>query len=591
MTSPPTALAGPPLADSLKFLESQAPRLGRRELREALAPMIARLQAPLPAEEALGAIDAALAMCRRMYASARSGDILPLGRATLMQAGLVGNPALVRRASTACGVLSADTADVAGGLEYHIRSLRLATAERNPAEVGAVWSNIGLTVAITGNDEMAARSYYRALGAMEAIAVPVFSRFTSCCNLSNSLFHMGEIDEGLRFGCRALDELTPSFVSQDPHGAILLRRNLARLLIAAGRVEEARVHVEEAARLAGAAGSPRALIAAATTRAAYELAVGSVDVALTRLDQTLTQARQVPATLRDTLVCVIQAEEASGSVERALLRLNELSDHVYGFAVDRARQHVELSGLGDGAFPAEARRQEQHKARLVSLLHPPDVPQAWDTLRRLAVGAALRMDKTGWHGVRVGALTRALALAHGESPIRALEIGLAAELHDIGMLSVPEGILKRRKALNDVERRLYLRHTEAGAEILRDDQHPRILLAREIARYHHAWWDGNGHPERVGGRFIPLPARLCAVADAYDEAVCGHGGRDPMSMGDALELLRRGSGTQFDPELVARFDALVRSETENLGIDPAEGTGLEGCQELILSLQEERGFL
>ncbi len=591
MTSTPTTRARPPLADSLKDLEPRLPQLGRHELREALAPLVGSLQGALPANEAAPTIEAALAVCRHMYANGRSGEALPLARAALVQAGFADDSVLVRRASNACGLLSADTADVAGGLEHHIRSLRLVSAERNHAEIGAVWSNIGLTVAVTGNHEMAARAYHRALGALEPVAGPVFSRFTACCNLSNSLYHLGEVGEGLRFGTRALEELSPAFVSRDPHGAILLCRNMARLLIAARRVEEARTHVEEATRLAAEAGSSRATIAAATTRAAYELATGHVDVALTRLDKALGQARQMPAALRDTLVCVIQAEEASGSAERALLRLNELSDHVYGFAIDRARQHVELSGLCDVSFAVEARRQEQHKARLVSQLQPPDAPPGWEALRRLAVGAALRMDPTGWHGVRVGALTGALAAAHGEPPLRALEIGLASELHDIGLTSVPEGILAKQAALNEVERRLYLRHTDAGAEILRDDHHPRILLAREIAQYHHARWDGTGHPERVGGRFIPLPARMCAIADAYDEAVCGLGGRRAMSMSDALEVLREGAGTQFDPALVADFERLLLSETENHGLDPSAEIGLEGCQELILSLQEERGFL
>ncbi len=116
-------------------------------------------------------------------------------------------------------------------------------------------------------------------------------------------------------------------------------------------------------------------------------------------------------------------------------------------------------------------------------------------------------------------------------------------------------------------------------------------MAREIAKYHHARWDGAGYPARVGGKFIPLHARMCAVADAYDEMVCGLGAHCVMTMNEALEALRRESGGQFDPDLVDRFEAVIRDETADRGIDPSTTAGLESFQELVNSLQEDRGFL
>ena len=274
-----------------------------------------------------------------------------------------------------------------------------------------------------------------------------------------------------------------------------------------------------------------------------------------------------------------------------MVRFQELSDHIYRLAIARAHEHVELAGLWDASATRGDHLEEQARARLVSHLRPPEEPEEWKALQRLAVAAVLRIDNTGWHGVRVGELTKALAIASGVPQLQALEIGLAAELHDIGLVSVPEGILSKRGALNDVERALVEKHTEAGAEILRDDRHPRILMARDIAKYHHARWDGAGYPERVGGPFIPLPARMCAVADAYDAMVCGLGHEAPMTMSAALAELRRQSGMQFDPELVDRFDAVIRDETADRGIDPSTMAGLESFQELVLSLQEDRGYI
>src|SRR5262249_35944249 len=157
------------------------------------------------------------------------------------------------------------------------------------------------------------------------------------------------------------------FAQQDPSVAILLRRNLVNLTVATGRVEEAATHVAELSELARRAPSPRAFIAATTALAVYELATGRHDVALTRLKQALSKARETPQALRDTLVSVIRAEESAGSPERALARLQELSEHVYRYAIERALRHVEFSELEDGLSVTE-RAQQQTRARLAARL-------------------------------------------------------------------------------------------------------------------------------------------------------------------------------------------------------------------------------
>jgi putative two-component system response regulator len=494
---------------------------------------------------------------------------------------------LERTASTACGILSADIADVVGAIEHHVRALRLAGDDQ--AEASGIWNNIGLAMSIAGNFDMAARCYQRALNLVEGEPGRVFSRYAALLNLVQSHFETASYEEGAPVADRALAEETPEFRRRDLMGALRLRRNVVRLLVAAGRVAGAEPYVRECAELAQAIGTPRAVIAASTARAAFELATGDTDLALTRLERALAGAREVPAALHDALACTIRAEEEAGNAERALLRLAELSDHVHRSAVERARRHVELAGMREGArLPEHAR--EQARARLISKLPPPALPDAWGALDRLAVSAVMRVDPTGWHGKRVGALSKALAIAAGVDPLRALEIGIASEVHDIGMLSVPDEILKKGP-LNEGERAAVCRHVDAGAEILCDDRHPRVFLAREIARYHHARWDGAGYPERVGGRFIPLPARICAVADAYDAMVSGLGGRPRRTMDEALAELRRNAGAQFDPDLVASFDTLIRTESQEIGMDLAAPSGMDGLQELLNALQEDRGYV
>ena len=229
--------------------------------------------------------------------------------------------------------------------------------------------------------------------------------------------------------------------------------------------------------------------------------------------------------------------------------------------------------------------------RLISHLSPPSEPPEWKTLRRLAVSAAVRIDGTGLHGIRVGALTRALALQCGMPPIQALEYGLAAQLHDIGMASVPEAIVMQARELNDVERSLVRKHTVAGAEMLSDDRNPRILIARDVAKFHHAHWDGSGNPGNVARESIPLAARMCAVADAYDTLVTDRPYRKARSMADALLELNRVAGSQLDPSLVKSFELMIKREAANEGIDPSAEVGLDSFQQLITALTEDRGFL
>jgi len=579
-----------PAQSALPLSQALLAPVGRGELARMLSPHARRLQGAVPRHEAAALMGSAVTTYRNLYSLGRSDEGLALATSVLAQARRLGDRALIRKSLTDCGILSVDAFDIVGGLELHLQAFKIAAEDKDAVEQARCWNNIGIAFSLAGSPGMAVRAYRRGLATIEPVAPQAYPAYIACTNLANSLFHLGVHDAGLSAARRALRLMTPEFVRQDPSSEILLRRNIVNLTVAAGLIEEAFAHVDELARLAAASPSPRASIAATTARAVYELATGQHDIALTRLDQTLAKARATPPALRDTLVCVIRAEEAAGYPERALARLQELSEHVYRSAIERALRRVELDWLEEGLVHSDLAEREA-RARLVDRLERPDAPAGWEALRRLAVSAALRLDATGLHGVRVGALAKALAIESGQPPLQALEIGLAAELHDIGLTAVPEGILAKRAPLSPVEEAAYLRHTNAGADILRDDRHPRLQMAREMASYHHARWDGEGHPKRVAARQIPLAARICAVADAYDERVCGSRSGKAMTMGEALQGLGAAAASELDPELVALFDRAVRRETAAYGIDPAAASGLEDFQELIALLEDDKGFV
>ena len=581
--------SGDPELESLKAL---APELARRDAAEVarlLAPYLAYLREALAPTRAREAVDTVSAVGRTLFANARAPEALPLARELLAYCERSGDRTQTRRAAGVCGLLVTETADTVGAIGFHVKALRIAASEEDRMEMGRAWSNIGHALLVSGRFELAARCFHRCLGLLEPLTQPTQVRYAALGNLADCEFHLGQYQDGIRHGERALLELD-GIGSQDPYHVILLRRNLVRLLLASRRPDEAAEHVARAIADAAADPSSRAAIAVDIIRAAHDLATGSADLALTRLDRTLVRAREVPATLYDALAYAVRAEEAAGNPARALLRLQELSEHVYGHAVGRTREAIERAGM-DAGEPAAEFQHHQVRERLSAQLEPPAPPAGWEALRRLSVGAVLRMDDTGWHGVRVGALVKAIAIESGCPPLQALELGLAAELHDIGLSSVPAAVLAKKGLLNEAERSVVRRHAEAGAEMLVDDPHPRLLLAREIARYHHARWDGGGSPDRVAGAALPLGARMCAIADAYDVMVCGLAGRPPLGMRAALTELRQGAGGQFDPELISCFDAIVNDGLEGLGLDPGSMHGMEAFHELVASLKENRGFV
>lgn len=127
----------------------------------------------------------------------------------------------------------------------------------------------------------------------------------------------------------------------------------------------------------------------------------------------------------------------------------------------------------------------------------------------------------------------------------------AAELHDIGKIAIPDEILHKRGPLSAEEWALMKKHSLIGQRVL--DAAPALGEVAKVVRSTHEHWDGEGYPYGLSGREIPLGARVILICDAYNAMTEGRPYRAAMSEEQALEELRRGAGTQFDPELVRTF--------------------------------------
>lgn len=186
-----------------------------------------------------------------------------------------------------------------------------------------------------------------------------------------------------------------------------------------------------------------------------------------------------------------------------------------------------------------------------------------ETLERLARAVEFRDDATGQHTQRVGEFSGALALALGLPSAEAELVRMAAPLHDLGKLAVPDAILLKPGKLTDLEFDVIRSHTTIGARLLSDGHSDLVRLAESIALTHHERWDGRGYPKGIAGKDIPLAARIVSVTDVYDALVHERPYKQAWKVEDALQEIDRQKGTQFDPHVADAFATLIRERQHN----------------------------
>jgi diguanylate cyclase (GGDEF)-like protein/putative nucleotidyltransferase with HDIG domain len=167
---------------------------------------------------------------------------------------------------------------------------------------------------------------------------------------------------------------------------------------------------------------------------------------------------------------------------------------------------------------------------------------------------------TAGHSRRVQQLALAIGRELGLSQAELDLLGHAALFHDIGKLAVPDAILLKPSSLTDDEWSLMQRHSDEGARII--DRLGFLNDAVPAIRHHHERFDGTGYPDGLGGEDIPLGARIIHVADALDSMLTTRIYRAARPANEALEELRRGSGTQFCPRCVTALERLLQGELE-----------------------------
>lgn len=166
----------------------------------------------------------------------------------------------------------------------------------------------------------------------------------------------------------------------------------------------------------------------------------------------------------------------------------------------------------------------------------------------LSTAIEQRMHMGGGHGQRVAVYARLLGELHGLAEDVLEWLPLAAALHDLGQIAIPESILNKRDPLTADEQALYETHTRWGEDLLSGQDSEVLRVAGMIAAQHHERWDGGGYPDRLAGPHIHLYARITALADAFDDLLHGP---HRAGLAEALGYIEKERGGRFDPALVS----------------------------------------
>ena len=247
----------------------------------------------------------------------------------------------------------------------------------------------------------------------------------------------------------------------------------------------------------------------------------------------------------DCRFLILPLRDDSGQLGYAALAIAEhagISARHLSFFTDLGRTLAVLVGRAQLSEIVKVREWELEQART-------------DTIHRLSSASEYRDSDTGWHVLRMTNFALAIA-RHMKIPDDQRELlFIAAPMHDVGKIGIPDAVLLKPGLLDESERDIMRRHTEIGETIL-SGHDPLITTAREIAGAHHEHWDGCGYPRGLSGEQIPLLARICAVADVFDALTSPRPYKDAWPLQEALDYVVEQSGSQFDPAVVEAFCAV-----------------------------------
>jgi putative two-component system response regulator len=519
-------------------------------------------------------VECLLSIAHYFYLANQSNHALQPALEAAAQARHCARPELLRKSLTFVGVMRMESGDLPGATQAYSEALAIAREIGSADQEAPVWNNLGVALLSSAQYVDALRCLERAAAIAKESAEQGHVERQALANIATCSLHLHDVKTGVKAVRQAI-ALNPNPSSaSDCLSRVIAESNYARLLLEIGEVDHAREHAASARLFATQGPSARAEYNASIASGLVDVHGSQVDIGLTRLKKALEHARQnVRTDVRDALSACIAGYEAAGQPDVALIYLHELlamnreakAAQVLLHHTEYMKQ-VEQPAFGPGSIDV-AMANQRGKLR-IQLGERELMRNRILLLEQQSVAAELHDDTTGEHCYRVGRLASILGKEIGLEEDVCFLIDLAARLHDIGKLVVPDAILLKPGKLTPGEREIMQTHTTAGADILAKSNIPQMHIAEEIARHHHERWDGNGYPTKLAGTAIPIAARVSALADVFDALTHKRPYKEAWKVSDALAEIASLRGKQFDPELTDIFlDLVPRLQREHGDLD------------------------
>ena len=478
------------------------------------------------------------------------------------------------------GIVHYQASNFSEALDHCLRALDIYQGSEHGVDAGNILNTIAAIYHSMGDNDRAIVTYEQALAASEPYGRPEMVALI-LGNIARIRSSRSEYLPAVSMGRRAVEiarEASPSIVTN-------LLADLAEAYMGLADHEKAVECFAEARRVLqqlsedGSEPSYAAQLGVMVAEGRVALRRGALDDAIAVLQAALdmserTDSKEYELEINDLLAT---AFKRSGRFEEALERREQHDDQyrrMFTHAAD-----LRLRTLQVAHETAHARQQAEifrlRTQELEVMVAEPDhthSPSPTETathqleaFEQLAILTEFRDQETGEHTHRVGDLAAEIAHALGKAPEWCEQLRLAARLHDIGKVAVPDLVLQKTGPLTVEEYETMKSHTSMGHRILSGNSAPLFQMAAEIAQSHHEWWDGSGYPLGISKNSIALTGRIVGTADVFDALCSKRPYKRAWPRDEAARFVVSGRGGQFDPAVVDAFVAVLTARDPELG--------------------------